>query len=110
MSGSEKIKGGYMGKILRVDLTKGSLKDESIDGEVLRKYVGGLGLAAKIMYDEVPPQVMPLDAENRVIFTTGPLTGTAAPGSCRYTVYTLNSFNPKLCSPGVWRGCLGGGA
>jgi aldehyde:ferredoxin oxidoreductase len=104
MSGSEKIKGGYMGKILRVDLTRGSLKDESLDAEVMRKYVGGLGLAAKIMYDEVPPQVTPYDPENRVVFTTGPLTGTVAPGSCRYAVLTLNAFNPKLCSPGYGGG------
>ena len=43
---------------------------------------------------------MPFDPDNRIILLTGPLTGTAAPASCRYVVYTLNSFNPKFCSPG----------
>lgn len=104
MSKEEKINGGYMGKVLRVDLTKGSIKDEILDPEILRKYVGSLGLATKIMYDEVSPKVMPYDPENRLIFMTGPLTGTAAPGSSRYEVHTLNPFNPKLCSPGYGGG------
>jgi aldehyde:ferredoxin oxidoreductase len=104
MARSDVICGGYVGKILRVDLTKGSLRDEMLDPEVLRKYVGGLGLAAKIMYDEVSPNVKLFDPENRVIFMTGPFTGTAAPGSSRYTVFTLNSFNPKFCSPGYGGG------
>jgi len=104
MARSDVINGGYIGKILRVDLTKGKLQDEILDPDVLRKYVGGLGVAAKIMYDEVSPNIMPYDAENLVVFMTGPLTGTVAPGSSRYVVYTLNSFNPKVCSPGFGGG------
>jgi len=100
MSRNDVIRGGYMGKILRVDLTKGSFRDEMLDQDVLRNYVGCLGVAAKIMYDEVRPEVMPYDAENRVIFMTGPLTGTAVPGSSRHVVYTLHTFNPKVSSPG----------
>jgi aldehyde:ferredoxin oxidoreductase len=95
-----KKQGGYTGKVLRVDLTKEKVQDEIVDPGVRRKYIGGLGLAAKIMSDELSPKTMPFDDENRVIFMTGPLTGTPTPGSCRYVVYTLNPFNPKVCSPG----------
>jgi len=90
--------GGYMGKILRVDLTKENFKDEVIDPAILRQYVGGIGLGTKIIYDEVQPDVMPFDPDNRIVFMTGPLTGTAAPGSCRYEVHTLCTYNPKLCT------------
>jgi len=46
--------GGYMGKILRVDLTNERLTDEKVDEATLRKFLGGTGLGTKIMYDEVP--------------------------------------------------------
>jgi aldehyde:ferredoxin oxidoreductase len=104
MSSERKERGGFMGKILRVDLTKEKVHDEVIDPKIRRKYVGGLGLAAKIMCDELSPKTMPFDAESRLIFLTGPLTGTPTPGGCRYVVYTLNSFNPKFCSPGFGGG------
>lgn len=104
MSGNNAINGGYMGKILRVDLTKSSTTDEMLDQDILRKYLGGFGLAVKIMHDEVPPDVKPYDAENRVIFMTGPLTGTDTPGASRYVVYSLNTFNPKFCTPGYGGG------
>lgn len=94
------VKGGYMGKILRVDLTKGKATDVTFDEETLRKFVGCLGFATKIMYDEVPPNVGPLDPENRIVFMTGPLAGTVVPASSRHVVYTLNETIPKMCSPG----------
>jgi aldehyde:ferredoxin oxidoreductase len=94
------VKGGYMGKILRVDLTKEKAMDVKFGEETLRKFVGGLGFATKIMYDEVPPNVGPFDPENRIVFMTGPLAGTVAPASSRHVVYTLNETIPKMCSPG----------
>ncbi|MBI2865088.1 MAG: aldehyde ferredoxin oxidoreductase, partial [Chloroflexi bacterium] len=72
---------GYQGKILRVDLTTGKLWDEMIDAATMRKFVGGIGLAAKILYDEVPPGVEWSDPENRFIVASGPLGGTAVNGS-----------------------------
>lgn len=84
--------GGYMGKLLRVDLSSGTLKDEMLPPETeLRKYIGGLGLAAKILYDEVPPGIKPLDPENRLIFITGPLGGTPAPSTGQCAVVTLSA-------------------
>ena len=82
--------GGYMGngsaKILFVDLSNGDLKEELFGEEILRKFLGGYGLAAKIMYDRQKPGVDPLGPENMLGFLTGPLTGTPAIIGSRYVV------------------------
>jgi len=70
-----------MGKILRVDLTWKNVSEESFSEESLRKYIGGVGLGIKILYDEVPPGTSWSDEENRLIFATGPLNGTSLAGS-----------------------------
>jgi aldehyde:ferredoxin oxidoreductase len=72
---------GYTGKILRVDLTAQSTKLEKLEEEIYRKYIGGVGLGVKILYDEVPAKISWSDPENRLIFATGPLNGTSIPGS-----------------------------
>ena len=77
---------GYAGKLLRVDLSEGKTAEEEIEEETLRKYIGGTGLAAKIMYDEVPPGVDAFDAENRLIIVSGVFGGTMAPSSGTVTV------------------------
>lgn len=78
----------YTGRILRVDLSTGKISKEQFEPQLLRKYVGGTGLGAKILYEEVPPGVGPFDPENRLIFASGPLGGTRVPGSGTYTVVT----------------------
>ena len=80
--------GGYMGKILRVNLSVGRLWDEELDEATLKQYIGGIGLGVKIVYDEVPPGVEWDSPENRLVVTTGPLVGTLIPGSGTYTVVT----------------------
>ncbi|MBU2497323.1 MAG: hypothetical protein KKE57_00310 [Proteobacteria bacterium] len=77
----EKHLGGYMGKILRVDLTRGSVAEELYEEEILRDYLGGVGIGIKILYDEVRPETSWSDEENRLIFAAGPLNGTSVPGS-----------------------------
>jgi aldehyde:ferredoxin oxidoreductase len=72
---------GYAGKILRVDLTSESITEETWDEPALRKWVGGVGFGAKILYDEVPPGVAWNDPENRLIAASGPLGGTSMGGS-----------------------------
>ncbi len=72
---------GYAGNILRVNLNERSFKIESLDHSDVRNYLGGVGLAAKILYEEIPKGLDPLSSENKIIFATGPLTATAAPGS-----------------------------
>jgi aldehyde:ferredoxin oxidoreductase len=82
--------GGYMGqgsaKILFVDLSSGTMKDELFGEDVLRKFIGGYGLGAKIMYDRQKSGIDPLGPENMLGFLTGPLTGTPAVIGSRYVV------------------------
>jgi aldehyde:ferredoxin oxidoreductase len=73
--------GGAMGDILRVNLTTERVGRERLDENVVRNYIGGLGIGAKILYDEVPPEASWSDEANRLIFAAGPLNGTAVPGS-----------------------------
>jgi len=80
--------GGYVGKILRVDLSDERISEEKLDEASLRKFIGGTGLGAKIMYDEVPAGVEWSDPGNRLIWAPGVLSGTKAPGSSTYTVAT----------------------
>jgi aldehyde:ferredoxin oxidoreductase len=69
---------GYAGKLLEVNLSAGKTKDVELDDEVLKDYMGGRGLAAKILWDRLGhkwEKVNPLDPENILLFLTGPLTG-----------------------------------
>lgn len=73
-------------KVLRVDLTRGTVTPEPIDDAALRKYIGGYALAAKYLYEEVPVDA-PWDApENRLMFLGGVLSGTSIPGSGGITI------------------------
>ena len=80
--------GGYTGKILRVDLSRDRISSETTDEPTMRKYIGGAGMGAKVLYDEVPPGVGWDDPQNRVIIASGPLGGTSVPGSGTFTVVT----------------------
>jgi len=96
---------GYVGKLLRVNLTEEKTRAEILDEAIARKYLGGSGLGAKIVYDEIPPQVAPLDPENRLVFMTGPVTGTIAPSFGRYVVCTrspLTGIWAESHSAGYW--------
>ena len=68
---------GYTGKILRVNLTTGESSSFS-SKKYQDDYLGGKGMAARIYWDEIGPEVQPFDPENKVIFTSGPLNGTGA--------------------------------
>ena len=76
--------GGYMGKILFVDLSKGELKDEALDEKLCRDFIGGYGIGARIIYSREKAGVDPLGPENILGFMTGPLTGTPATMGSRY--------------------------
>ncbi|HHC71626.1 MAG TPA: aldehyde ferredoxin oxidoreductase [Thiotrichales bacterium] len=79
---------GWTGKILRVDLTAGTVTPEPLNREWADLYLGQRGLATKYLVEEVDPRCDPLSPENKMIFTTGPLTGTMASTGGRYSVVT----------------------
>ncbi len=78
--------GGYMGKVLWVDLNNGSIAEEATDEVSRRDYIGGYGIGAKTLYDRQKPHVDPLGPDNTLGFLTGPLTGTPAIIGSRFVV------------------------
>jgi aldehyde:ferredoxin oxidoreductase len=76
---------GYTGKILRVNLSDGRVSKEEISEEMRSKYLGGRGFAAKILWDEVRG-VDPLSEGNKIVFSTGPLTGLPLPSSGKMVI------------------------
>lgn len=71
---------GYFGKQLRISLNSKEIFKENIDASILRKYLGGVGYAARLLYDEIPKDTNPLSPGNKLIFTTSPLTANRIPG------------------------------
>ncbi len=84
--------GGYAGKFLRVDLSKEKTTDVMFDEETMRRYIGGTGIGAKILYDEVPPETEWVNPQNRLILATGPLGGTRIGGSGTFSVVTKGAL------------------
>ncbi len=96
---------GWMGRILEVDLTTSSVAEKPLDVEMARLYLGGRGLGARILWDEVGPGVDPLSPENVLIFAAGPLTGTGYQTSNRFSVSTLSPLTGTVLdanSGGFW--------
>lgn len=79
---------GWIGTILRVNLTAGTFKKEALDPEMARKYIGARGLGSRILSDEIDPKVDPLSPDNKLIFASGPLSGTNAPSAGHFNVVT----------------------
>jgi aldehyde:ferredoxin oxidoreductase len=78
--------GGYVGKILFVNLSNGSIETEPLDEQMCRDFVGGYGLGARVLYSRQKAGVDALGPDNTLGFITGPLTGTATPTGARYAV------------------------
>ncbi len=93
------LRGGYLGKFLRVNLSKKDYRVENLKENEILRLLGGRGLAAKMYYDEIGPEVKPLDPENKIFFFTGPMTGVALPST---TKFQLSTRSPEtgiyLCS------------
>jgi len=85
--------GGYMGKFLRVDLSSEKVSIESLNFELARKLIGGIGYAVKILNNEVNREIGPFDPKNRLIFMTGPMTGAFWGG----TKWSVCSRSPLTC-------------
>ena len=72
---------GYNGKVLFVDLTSGSIKEETLPEKMYRDFIGGQGLGARILYQRMKPKVDPLGPDNILGYVIGPLTGTGIHGA-----------------------------
>jgi len=83
---------GSTGKVLRVDLTQGKVWDEALDEATLRKYLGGTGLGAKYLFEEVDPKLDWSDPKNIVYLGSGPLGGTRIPGCASISFVTKGAL------------------
>jgi len=96
--------GTHQGKILEVNLTTGETSRSTVDEDIHRKYIGGSGLAAKIFFDRVSPDVDPLSGDNPLLIMTGPLSGTTVPGGSRFSACAksplTNMWGESSCGGG----------
>ncbi|MDY6864827.1 MAG: aldehyde ferredoxin oxidoreductase family protein [Halobacteriota archaeon] len=90
--------GGYMGKIMDVNLSTGTIGNYDISDETRKLYVGGKGLGARLLFDNTKRGIDPLSPDNVLIITTGPLTGTNAPSSSRFNVSTKSPLTGAIAS------------
>ncbi len=95
----------WAGKILRVNLTAGTVKSEPLNMDWAQAYLGSRGLGSKYLVEEVDAKVDPLSPDNKIIWATGPLTGTMASTGGRYTVITKSPLTGAIAcsnSGGYW--------
>ncbi|MCX5825428.1 MAG: aldehyde ferredoxin oxidoreductase family protein [Deltaproteobacteria bacterium] len=95
---------GYHGRFLKVDLNSLTTGDMPIAEDLLKKFIGGATLAAKLLYDHVRKGMDPLAPESPLIFATGPFTGTSIPMVSRYAVCGVSPLT------GYWGEATSGGA
>ena len=84
-------------KVLRVNLSNNSITDEPLNMDWAMDYLGQRGLATKYLAEEIDPTCDPLGEENKLIMTTGPLTGTMASTAGRYSVVTKKPIDRVHC-------------
>jgi aldehyde:ferredoxin oxidoreductase len=94
---------GYAGRLLRVDLTTGRCSDFDLDETLLRRFIGGSALAARLFLDACPCPADPLDPHSPLFIMTGPLVGSGFPGSSRFAVCARSPLT------GIWGEAACGG-
>ena len=94
---------GWHGKILRIDLSAGRVRTEELPAYLMSDYIGGRGMCGRILFDEVDPTIDALSPANKLIFSTGPLTGSGAPAASRFIVSAKSPLSNCVSSP-----CCGG--
>jgi aldehyde:ferredoxin oxidoreductase len=87
---------GYMGKILRVDLTSGDFTQEDLDSDLVRDYVGGLGMNARLMQQTYEAGTDPRSPRNPIIIGAGPLVATGVPGAAKVVATTRFPINGTI--------------
>lgn len=95
---------GYTGKILRVDLSSVKISIDPLNEIDAQKYIGGRGLASKILFEELSPKIDPLGCENKLVFATGPLAATGFPLNSRWIVAAKSPLT------GIWGEATCGGS
>jgi aldehyde:ferredoxin oxidoreductase len=102
--GAKSMYGGYWGRILRVNLTDEKISQQELTDEMAMMYIGGAGLATRILYEEIPAGADPLGPENIFVFAVGPYQGgSAILGSGRFTVCAKSPLTH------IWGESLAGG-
>lgn len=99
----------YNGKVLRINLETEQISVEDLDLELAKKYLGGRGLGTKMLMDEIDVKVDPLSKDNKILYMTGPLTGTKVSTGTRYMVVTKSPLNNLIASSnsgGIWGSML----
>lgn len=90
--------GGYMGKVLKINLSKRCVEEYPWTDSDRELYLGGKIMAAKIIYDNINEKIDPLSPDNIMVITTGPLTGTGAPSSSRFNISTISPLTGLIAS------------
>ena len=90
---------GWTGNVLRVDLSRGEIREEALDARVAKDYIGGRGFGIHCLLQELDPRCDPFGKENLLAMAAGPLTGTRAPTGARYMVMTKSPLTGAVtCS------------
>jgi aldehyde:ferredoxin oxidoreductase len=97
---------GWAGKILDINLTDGAINTLPLDMDIARLFLGGRGLGGRLLWNLVGPDIKPLDPENVLIFTTGPITASGSQTSNRFNVSTKSPLTGTLlhANSGGWWG------
>ena len=94
---------GYHGRFLNVDLSNGNVGTLELEEDLLKKFIGGASLAARLIYDQVKPGMDPLAPDSPLVFATGPFTGTTIPMVSRSAVCGISPLT------GIWGEATTGG-
>ncbi len=87
---------GFVGKLLKVDLGTKEISDEALDEDIAKNFLGGSGYSCRYLYDKLNKDTDPLSPENILMFMTGPICGSNAPTSGRFTVCAKSPYT------GIW--------
>ena len=98
-----KMIGGFHGKVLKINLSTGSVGTIELSDDVLKAFVGGTGLAAALLYDHLTKDLDPLSPDAPLLFITGPFTASKVPSSSRYAI------TGKSPLTGIWGESTSGG-
>ena len=100
---TKKIYFGFIGKLLKINLTKKSVSTEEIDLDIARDFIGGAGYACRYLFDLIGKDTNPLSSENVLLIMTGPLCLTSAPSCARIVICSRSPYT------GLWGEANAGG-